>query len=235
MNMLDSKVRVQSLVDVVAERIEQAIISGTLEPGSKISEQALATSMGVSRGPLREAIRRLEGRKLLERTPNIGVRVAELSLKDLNEILQVREALESLACALAAKNMTDTEISELQALLKKHEKQKNVREGTGYYQESEDFDFHFRIATGSGNRRLIQMLCEDLYYLLRVYRYRSSTKPGRARKALAEHKAIVKALANRDPLAAEQTMREHLSNARQFVEEQLTEAAGQPPGGGASG
>src|SRR5690606_39875037 len=98
---LDNKVQAQSLVDIVAERLEAAIISGQLEPGAKLSEQGLAASLGVSRGPLREAIRRLEGRKLLERTPNIGVRVAQLSPKDLNEILQVREALEGMACGLA--------------------------------------------------------------------------------------------------------------------------------------
>src|SRR5688572_8345444 len=106
---LGNKVQAQSLVDIVAERLEAAIISGQLEPGAKLSEQGLAASFGVSRGPLREAIGRLEGRKLLERTPNIGVRVAQLSLKDLNEILQVREALEGMACGLAARNMTDEE------------------------------------------------------------------------------------------------------------------------------
>ena len=222
MSVLGGKVQVQSLVDVVAERIEAAIISGALEPGSRISEQALAASLGVSRGPLREAIRRLEGRKLLERTPNIGVRVAALSLKDLNEILQVREALESLACALAARNMTDVEIATLASLLDSHGKQKSVQAGTGYYQESKDFDFHFRIVTGSRNDRLIHMLCGDLYYLLRVYRYKSSTKPGRAMAALNEHRAIVAALAARDPAKAEQKMREHLRNARRYVEAQLS-------------
>lgn len=65
------------------------------------------------------------------------------------------------------------------------------------------------------------MLLGDLYYLLRVYRYKSSTKPGRAMEALQEHKAIVEALMRRDPVAAEQTMREHLRNARRYVEEQL--------------
>ncbi len=211
---LDNKVRAQSLVDVVAERIEAAIISGDLEPGSKLSEQALAVSLGVSRGPLREAIRRLEGRKLLQRTPNIGVRVAELSLKDLNEILQVREALEGMACALAAKNMTDAELEALSELLEQHQRQKSVQEGTGYYQESKDFDFHFRIVKGSRNERLNHMLCGDLYYLLRVYRYKSSTKPGRAMKALQEHKEIVAALTRRDPEAAEHKMRQHIRTAR---------------------
>ena len=105
--ILNDKISAQSLVDTLVERIEAAIMNGDLQPGSKISEQALATSLGVSRGPLREAIRRLEGRKLLERTPNIGARVASLSPGDLYEILQVREALEGMACGLAATNMTD--------------------------------------------------------------------------------------------------------------------------------
>lgn len=218
---LTNKVQAQSLVDVVAERIEAAIISGQLEPGAKLSEQGLAASLGVSRGPLREAIRRLEGRKLLERTPNIGVRVAQLSMKDLNDILQVREALEGMACGLAAKNMTDAEIAGLARLLDSHGKQKEVQEGTGYYQESKDFDFHFRIVEGSRNARLVQMLTGDLYYLLRVYRYKSSTKPGRATEALAEHQAIVEALTERDAKAAEAAMRAHLRNARRYVEEQL--------------
>lgn len=218
---LHDKVQPQSLVDVVAERIEAAIISGQLEPGSRLSEQALATSLGVSRGPLREAIRRLEGRKLLERTPNIGVRVAALSLRDLNEILQVREALEGMACGLAALNLPDAEIAVLRKLLDDHEKQRSVQENRGYYQESKDFDFHFRIVAGSGNERLVQMLTGDLYYLLRVYRYKSSTKPGRAMEALQEHRDIVAALERRDPAAAEQAMREHLRHARRYVEEQI--------------
>ena len=219
--VLHNKVQAQSLVDVVAELIEAAIIGGQLEPGSKISEQGLAASLGVSRGPLREAIRRLEGRKLLERTPNIGVRVAALSLKDLNEILQMREALEGMACGLAAENMPEAEIAALAKLLDSHGKQKSVQEGKGYYQESKDFDFHFRIVTGSGNERLAQMLTGDLYYLLRVYRYKSSTKPGRATEALEEHRAIVAALQKRDAAAAEAAMRAHLRNARRYVEEQL--------------
>jgi DNA-binding GntR family transcriptional regulator len=223
--LLDQKVQAQSLVDAVTERIEAAIISGALEPGSRLSEQALAASLGVSRGPLREAIRRLEGRKLLQRTPNIGVRVAALSLKDLNEILQVREALEGMAAGLAAANMTDAEITALKGLLDKHGQQKSVQEGKGYYQESKDFDFHFRIVTGSRNERLIEMLMGDLYHLLRIYRYKSSTKPGRAQQALHEHEDIVAAIASRDSAAAEQKMRQHLRNARVYVEEQLAAEA----------
>lgn len=230
------KVLPRSLVDIVAERLEGAIIEGRLEPGAKLSEQGLAASLGVSRGPLREAIRRLEGRKLLERTPNIGVRVARLSLADLVHILEVREALEGMAAGLAARHMGDAEIAALRKLVEGHARQKGLREGTGYYQEAKDEDFHVRIAEGSGNARLVQMLCGDLYYLLRVYRYRSSTKPGRARDALGEHTAIVEAIASRDPQAAEAAMRAHLRNARANLETQLAGessapvVAGQPAG-----
>jgi DNA-binding GntR family transcriptional regulator len=218
---LGTKVEVHSLVDVVAERLEAAIISGALASGSKLSEQALAASFGVSRGPLREAIRRLEGRKLLERTPNIGVRVASLTLGDLKEILEVREALEGMAAGLAARNMTDADIAGLQKLIEGHGRQKSLADGEAYYQESKDVDFHVRIVTGSGNARLAEMLTGDLYYLLRVYRYRSSTNPGRAHAALAEHSAIVAAIASRDSALAEARMREHLRNARASVEAKL--------------
>ncbi|MBZ0147588.1 MAG: GntR family transcriptional regulator [Pseudorhodoplanes sp.] len=216
-DLLSSRVAVQSLVDAVAERLEAAIVSGDLPPGSKLSEQALAQSLGVSRGPLREAIRRLEGRKLVHRTPNVGVRIAELSTKDLTDLLIVREALEGIACRAAAENMTDAEIVALGELLTVHSKHKMFQTGVGYYQEAEDFDFHFRIVKASRNDRLIAMLCEDLYHLLRVYRYKSSTRRGRAKQALAEHKKIVRALARRDPDLAEQRMREHIRNARIHV------------------
>jgi DNA-binding GntR family transcriptional regulator len=143
------------------------------------------------------------------------------SLKDVNEILQVREVLEGMACALAAKNMTDDEIAALKQLIEQHEQQKTLQEGKGYYQEANDFDFHYRIVTGSRNERVCQMLLGDLYYLLRVYRYKSSTRPACAVSGLQEHKDIVEAIARRDPVMAEQKMRLHIQKARKWVEGQI--------------
>jgi DNA-binding GntR family transcriptional regulator len=227
--LLNNRIRAQSLVDVVTERLEAAIISGELAPGSRVSELALANSLGVSRGPLREAIRRLEGRKLVERTPNIGVRIAELSIKDLNELLIVREALEGMACAQAAENISSTELDALSRLLDDHGKQKELQSGKGYYQESKDFDFHFRIARASGNERLVSMICGDLYHLLRVYRYKSSTLTGRATKALDEHRDIIEALKKRDPVLAETKMRDHIRNARIHVQAAVGLNGMEPP------
>jgi DNA-binding GntR family transcriptional regulator len=209
------KIVAKSLVDVVTERLEDAIIAGDLAPGERIFEQVLATEMGISRGPLREAIRRLEGRRLLERRANVGVRVAELSPERLDELLMVREALEGMACRIAAERFTDKEIAELQKMLNKHADQ--VRSSKGYYQQAGDFDFHFRIAKASGNEFLFSMISGDLYDLLRVYRYKSSTMGSRASEALEEHQKIVDALAAHDPDAAESAMREHIRNARAFA------------------
>lgn len=215
--ILSNPIQAQSLVDVVTERLEAAIISGELAPGSRISELQLAKAFGVSRGPLREAVRRLEGRKLVERRPNIGVRIAKLSTRDLMDLLTVREALEGMASALAAERISDEELEALERLLQEHGNQRELRSGKGYYQESKDFDFHFRIARASDNERLVSMICGDLYHLLRIYRYKSSTLSGRATTALQEHQDILAALCRRDPRQAEDAMRTHIRNARQHV------------------
>tara|TARA_R110002020_G_scaffold26514_3_gene85933 strand:+ start:3990 stop:4706 length:717 start_codon:yes stop_codon:yes gene_type:complete len=222
------KIVAKSLVDAVTERLEDAIIAGELAPGERIFEQVLAAEMGISRGPLREAIRRLEGRRLLERRANIGVRVAELSPQRLDELLTVREALEGMACRMAATNISDDEVAELSGLIEAHAKNEDVASGEGYYQQSGDFDFHFRIAKASENEFLISMITGDLYDLLRVYRYKSSTMGGRATEALKEHRRIIEALSAHDPDAAEAAMRDHIRNARIYAKlalEKATDAA----------
>lgn len=219
------KIQAKSLVDTVAERLEEAIIGGELAPGERVFEQVLAADYGISRGPLREAIRRLEGRRLLERTANKGVRVVDLSPARLEELLQVRESLEGMAARLAAANIGPEEVAELRKLLETH---KETSLSKGYYQQSGDFDFHFRIVKASGNEFLISLLTEDLYDLLRLYRYKSSTMAGRAEQALSEHHAIVDALAARDPDAAEASMRTHISNARIHARMALERAAAEP-------
>ena len=222
--ILSGPVRAQSLVDAVTQRLEEAIMAGEFAPGSRLSEHALASALGVSRGPLREAIRRLEGRKLVQRTPNIGVHVAALSMKDLRDLLIVREALEGMACRVAAERISASELNGIEQLLDEHGEQESVRAGTAYYQPRRDFDFHFRIVQASDNPQLIQMLTGDLYDLLRVYRFKSSTMEGRAARAYAEHKTIVDALKSGNPDAAEAAMRAHIRNARLQLEARMAAA-----------
>jgi DNA-binding GntR family transcriptional regulator len=224
-SLLTIKVRAQSLTDSIIARLEDAIVSGILIPGSRLSEQALARSLEVSRGPLREAIRRLEGRKLLSYTPNFGVRVAALSAQDIAEILKIQEVLQGFACALAARNMSGGELAALKKLLDAYRKSGNTSDD---YDDA-DLEFHTRIIEASGNQKLIQCLLEDVNYLLRVHRARSITTRALARKVLADHKGIVAALERRDPIAAEERMRAHIRNARDILDAVREDPGPQPP------
>src|ERR1700722_9847438 len=97
----------ESLTEKVFVRLMEAIEKGELPPGSRIREAVLARQFGISRGPLREALRRLEGRKLVQHSRNLGVSVRSLSLEDMIEVFQVREALEGTACRLATEVMSN--------------------------------------------------------------------------------------------------------------------------------
>ena len=112
-----------TLADKVFAQLQDAIVKGELVAGSRVSEAELVARYGVSRGPLREALRRLEGRQLITRIPHVGVRIMALSLDELLQIYQVRETLEGLACRLAAQHMSDAEIRGLKELLARHEQQ----------------------------------------------------------------------------------------------------------------
>jgi DNA-binding GntR family transcriptional regulator len=191
----------------------QAITSGEFEPGQKLSEAQLARQLGISRGPLREALGRLEGR-LVTRTPRLGVRVIEFDREDLEQLFLVREALEGMAARLAAERMVAEERKQLSELLDHHASQPELAAGSAYYQRSRDDDFHFTIVRGARCERLQQMLLDEVYYQLRIHRLRSSARPGRAQQALSEHREILEALYSRNPDVAEGTMRHHIRNAR---------------------
>ncbi|MBV1789216.1 GntR family transcriptional regulator [Marinobacterium sp. D7] len=211
----------RTLADRVCKQIVTAIVKGDLLPGQKISEPELARTYGISRGPLREAMRRLEGWRLVERKPHIGARVVKLSAQELIEIYRVREALEGMACRLAAENMTQTEIDSLKALLDAHEQSIEQREGRSYFQKEGDLDFHYRVVKGSKNAKLQEMLGADLYHLVRMYRYQFSVSSSRPKRALKEHRQIIDAIEARDAELAEMLMRRHISAARQNIEDKL--------------
>lgn len=210
-----------TIADRIFEHLRQAIVEGEIPPGSKISEPELARRYGISRGPLREAMRRLESANLVQRRPNVGARVITLSSGQLLEIYHVREALEGMAARLAAEHMSDQEVGELRALLGAHEAQVERDEGRAYFQREGDLDFHYRIVRGSSNSRLIGLLCDDLYHLTRMYRFQFGMASPRARQALHEHGRIVEAIEARDGELAEILMRRHIQASRRQVERRL--------------
>ncbi|RMQ43179.1 GntR family transcriptional regulator [Pseudomonas cichorii] len=208
----------ETLSENVFRRIQAAIVKGEIAPGSKISEPELARTYGISRGPLREAIHRLEGQRLLVRIPHVGARVVSLSHAEMIELYEIRESLEGMACRLAAERMNAEQIDELRRVLDTHERDAAFQAGLGYYQQEGDFDFHYRIIQGSGNKTLSQMLCGELYQLVRMYRIQFSTTPNRPRQAFAEHHRILDAIADRDGELAELLMRRHIGASRRNIE-----------------
>ena len=206
-----------TLSDHVFRRIQAAIVRGEITPGSKISEPELARAYGISRGPLREAIRRLEGQRLLVRVPHAGARVVSLSQAELIELYEIRESLEGMACRLAAERMSQAEIDELRRVLETHQGDEAFKAGRGYYQQEGDFDFHYRIIQGSGNRTLSNLLCNELYQLVRMYRIQFSATPNRPHQAFAEHHRILDAIADRDGELAELLMRRHIAGSKRNI------------------
>lgn len=219
-----------TLAERVLTKVQEDIVTGDIAPGTKISESALASKYGVSRGPLREAISRLESRGLIERAPNVGARVVSLSHQELIELYQIRENLEGLACRLAAEKMSDAEIAQLEALLQEHKQDKDFKDGTAYYKQQGDLDFHYCIIHGSKNRKLIHLLCEELYHLILMYRHQFSAISttnisSHPEKAFIHHQRIVEAIADRDGEFAEMLMKKHIQRSRKAVEtffDQLT-------------
>lgn len=221
-----------TLSDDAFQRIQSAIVEGEIAPGTRISEQYLSTTFGISRGPLREAIRRLEGRRLVKRTPHAGVRVVSLSYEELIELYHVREALEGMACRLAAQNMTEEEIDGLREVLATHEQHSGLKTNRSYYQQEGDLDIHYLIVNGCKNRALSDMLLGDLYHLVRMYRYRFSTTPKRPQQAFAEHHRLIEAIADRDGELAEMLMRRHISASRRNIERCMQEQNNDIPSSG---
>jgi len=210
-----------TIADTVCSKLQNAIVEGIIPAGSKISEPALANEFGISRGPLREALSRLEACNLIERKPNVGARVVTLTRQHLVEIYFIRESLEGLAARQAAENMSDKDINELDVLLEKHQQQ--IKQDQSYYQKEGDMDFHFRIIKGSKNSHLIDMFSNDLYHLIRLYRYQFGMVSKRVPRAFVEHGQIVDAIRQHDGELAQFLMSRHIRSSRINVEKMLDE------------
>lgn len=217
MNIVDSQsstlseIESHTLADLAFKHIQTAIIRGELAPGARLDEIALARVLGISRGPLREAFRRLEERKLLERKPRAGVSVVDLRPQDVRETFLIREALEGMAARLAADRISEDELAKLEVEVELQAER--LSGGAIYEPEAGDFTFHLAVAQASRNARLQELLSNDLLYLLCIYRCRSARSAERAKVAMAEHRAVVQAFRARNGEAAERLMRQHIRRA----------------------
>lgn len=213
-----------SLSSELTASLRDAIITGEIEQGSRLSETKLAERFDVSRGPLREAIRRLEGMNLVQHRPQQGVRVVTLDTELILQIYHAREALESKAVALAAHTMTSAEIDELHRLIDAQTKQ--MREHLGAHVSAEsDYAFHELVIRGSGNRVIEHALLEEIYHLIKMFRYQTPAAKHSSTNSLIEHRQIVYAIEQRDAVLAEVTMRRHIVHARDRIKQRLEKQA----------
>lgn len=203
--------KTQTLGDKVFDQLLERIHYGEFAPGHPLKENILAQQFGTSRGPVREAIRRLQGIQLVSRESFLKARVAKITPKTIDELFQMREALEGYACRLAASRMTKGEIDSVKAEMQSYEIEPNQDTPI------EIPDFHYQIVKASRNNRIIETLCGDLYRLLHIYRNWAGNALGRRSQANKEHWEIIRAIELRDPDLSESLMRSHISRAREIL------------------
>ena len=211
----------QPLRDVIFETLRKAIISGDIKPGERLMEVSLANQLGVSRTPVREAIRRLEAEGLVTMTPRKGTHVAELSVKDIMDVLEVRTVLDKLATNLAAKRMQPSQLKALENVHKQYITcvEKNNIEGA----IKKDVEFHDIIYAASGNPRLVAVAgsLREHIYRFRVI-YMSGGDPI-AESVLNEHEEILAALKEAQCDLASELAEKHIRNQMETIIKTVTE------------
>lgn len=203
--------RSQSLPMLLEREIERVIFGGEYGPGDRINEKELALRFGISRGPVREALRSLEASGLVEQIPNRGVFVRRLTSLQADDIYEVRAALFSLAGRLLATRVTDEEVVRLRAFVRSMEEAITRDDFDSYAREN--FAFHEFIVERAGNGVLAAQYL-SLVKQLRLYRARSLMFGNAMRASNDEHREMVEAVAARDPDRADVAHRRHVESAK---------------------
>jgi DNA-binding GntR family transcriptional regulator len=199
-----------SLEKLAYDRIKDAILTFGFMPNQALVEGDLALQLGISKTPVRDALMRLEREGLVSRIPFKGTYVSDINNQDMADIYTIRAVLEGLAIRLATEFITPEEIERLDELTNQHAIALSQKDFSGVAKINAEF--HGIILRKCNNQRLIKNL-EDLDDLLKRYRLLSIVQGVRLEKSVPEHKAIVAALKEHDPLKAEMAMKEHLQSA----------------------
>ncbi len=197
----------RALYQEVAELLRQRIFKRELEPGSWIDEMKMAEEFGISRTPLREALKVLAAEGLITMKVRRGAYVTEVSDKDLSDVYHLLSLLESDAAGVVAETATDEQLADLQAIHKQLEAATANRDKFFAINER----FHMRLLEIAGNRWRDQMVM-DLRKVMKLNRHNSLLKSGRVKESMLEHRAIMEAIARRDARAARKKMQEHFGN-----------------------
>jgi len=204
---LPQNLKQRALYEEVAELLRQRIFSRELVPGSWIDELKIADEYGISRTPLREALKVLATEGLVTMKVRRGAYVTDVNEKDLTDVYHLLSLLEADAAGVVANQATDAQIKVLQDL--HNQLEKAVRNRERFFEINEAF--HMQLLAIANNRWRDQMVA-DLRKVMKLNRHNSLLKTGRIEESLAEHSAIMAALASRNAKAAMQRMREHFAN-----------------------
>ena len=216
-------VRQESLTSLVQREIERRIVAGELAPGAKLNEAELASAMGISRGPVREAFRALEQAGLVQTEKNRGVFVRLVSLEEANEIYEVRAALESQIGRLAAERAKPAQLERMRAIVKRMHAAGRKRDPDAYFPLN--IEFHELLAEAAGNRSLAahyrRVVNELNLYRREAIQRNLDVIPVSTR----EHEAVVEAIAKGDAAHAARLLYDHVINSRSRLHEKDRQAA----------
>ncbi len=204
---MKTRVNRSSLSQQAINLLRVQIYDHLLAPGQRLDEAVLADQLGISRTPLREALKVLSAEGLVDLQPHKGCFVTELTLRDLEEIFPIMATLEGRVAHEVASKRTPAQLKSLDALHDKLERYAAAGDVNRYYETN--YVFHDRLQECAGNRWL-QIVIGDLRKLLKLSRHHSLRLEGRLSASLAEHRALMQALHRQDADAAEQVMRVHL-------------------------
>lgn len=203
-----------ALYQEVAERLRQRIFAHELTPGTWIDEQKLAEQYGISRTPLREALKVLASEGLVELKPRRGCYVTEISRRDLDDLFPLIAMLEGRCAAEAVSKAKPADIAALKQIHEALEKAAHDERIEAFFEANQEF--HRKVQELSGNRWLLQVI-QDLRKVLKLSRMHSLSLEGRLQQSLDEHRLIMAAIAGGDAKRAEQLMHDHLLSGREAL------------------
>jgi DNA-binding GntR family transcriptional regulator len=219
------RLQVKSKAQLTYELLRERILSAQLAPGQPLSIDALARELGVSKIPIREAIKQLQAERLVEVVLHVGARVAPISVEEAANLYPIRHALDDLATRLAVPRLTSDHLAQLEALQRQMEAATRQREMRRV--EALNREFHQRIADGSGNPQLAQ-LYRDLMARCSRFRTGVALTYERGLEVMREHRALLAAFARRDLEAASRLSREHDERSARDVLCRLRRAEAEP-------
>ena len=208
------------LRDVVFQNLRQAILKGELEPGERLMEIHLAKRLGVSRTPIREAIRKLELEGLVDMVPRRGAVVASITRKDMRDVLEVRRTLEMLAVEVACERISQEELEKLRAAGREFERSGGSGDIIQLVQA--DMAFHEIIYAATGNLRLVNILgnLREQMYRYRMEYLKDTSSYGQLNQ---EHDRIYQGIRDKDKERACQAIREHIDNQETAILQAIQE------------